>query len=257
MACGLGLFPPALPAAPPAGYYLVWSDEFNGTALDPTKWWVWDQPDRSGYTTPDAVTEGGGYLTLHTYTTNGVNYSPILSTDGFFRPRYGYTESSVQFNGSPGMFSDFWIQSAINGVFLNDPAASGAEVDICEHRVTDAADVDDLSGEVTIDLHWNGYGSAEKTASSGLTGSGLGTGFHTYGLLWSSNNYNVSIDGVSTWTTNVGIAQRTEILMLSSEVDSNSFCGIVPTGGYGNFLASTTSSRTCPRWRGSTRCSAT
>ena len=30
-------------------------------------------------------------------------------------------------------------------------------------------------------------------------------------------------------------------ILLSSEVDSNSFCGIVPTGGYGSFLVSTTS----------------
>lgn len=229
-------------ASPPPGYYLVWSDEFNGTSLDPTKWWVWNQPDRSGYTTPDAATVGGGFLTLHTYTTNGVHYSPIISSDARFRPWYGYLESSVEFNGSPGMFSDYWIQSPDNGAFIGDPADSGAELDICEHRATDANDVDDISGMVTIDLHWNGYTSGiEKTASSGLVGSGLGTGFHTYGLLWNSTNYSVSIDGTPTWSTNVGVSQRTEIFMLSSEVDSNSFCGIVPSNGYGNFQASTTS----------------
>ncbi len=229
-------------ADPPPGYYLVWSDEFNGTSLDPTKWWVWDQPDRSGFTVPEAATVGGGYLTLHTYTTNGANYSAIISSDARFRPWYGYLESSVEFNGSPGMFSDFWVQSPDNGVFLNDPADSGAELDICEHRVTTTNNVGDISGMVTIDLHWNGYTSGiEKTAGSGLVGSGLGTGFHTYGLLWNSTNYTVSIDGAPAWNTNVGIAQRTEIIMLSSEVDSNSFCGIVPSNGYGNFQASTTS----------------
>src|SRR5208282_5916624 len=97
-----------------------------------------------------------------------------------------------------------------------------------------------ISGMVTIDLHWDGYGSSEKSASSGLVGSGLGTGFHTYGCLWNSSSYNVSIDGVPTWSTNVGVSQRTEIILLSCEVDSNSFCGIVPSGGYGNFLTSTT-----------------
>ena len=44
------------PAAPPAGYYLVWGDEFNGSALDPSKWWVWNSLDRSGYTVPEAFT---------------------------------------------------------------------------------------------------------------------------------------------------------------------------------------------------------
>ena len=124
---------------------------------------VWVGIDRSGYTDPDAVTEGGGYLTLHTYTTNGVNYSPIISSDARFRMRYGYTESSVEFNGSPGMFSDFWLQSPDNGAIIGDPAASGAEIDVCEHRATDANDADDISGMVTIDLHWDGYTSGVGT----------------------------------------------------------------------------------------------
>jgi len=229
------------PAAPPAGYYLVWGDEFDGTSLDPTKWWAWDQPDRSGYAVPQAVTVGGGYLTITTYSTNSLNYSAIVSSDGRFRARYGYTEASVEFNGSPGMFSDFWINSANNGEFVGDPAAEGAEVDVCEHRVTTTNNMGDLSGQVTIDLHWDGYTTGiEHTGTSGLVGSGLGTGFHTYGLLWNNTNYNVSIDGTPMWSTNAGISQRTEVIMLSCEVDSNSFCGIVPTNGYGNFLTSIT-----------------
>jgi len=227
-------------AAPPPGYYLVWSDEFNGSSLDPTKWWVWNTPDRSGYSVPQAVTVGNGCMTITTYTTNSANYSAIVSSDGFFRARYAYWEASVAFNGSPGMFSDFWLQSANNGEFIGDPAASGAEIDICEHRDTDATKTDNISGQVTIDIHWDGYTNNEKSASSGLVGSGLGTGFHTYGLLWNSTNYNVSLDGVPTYSTNAGISERTEILLFSSEVDSNSFCGIVPPGGYGNFLVSTT-----------------
>lgn len=227
-------------AAPPPGYYLVWGDEFNGTSLDPTKWWVWNQPDRSGYSVPQAATVGGGYLTITTYTTNGANYSAIVSSDGFFRERFGYVEASVEFNGSAGMFSDFWLQSAINGDFIGYPAAEGAEIDICEHRETDANDVDNISGQVTIDLHWDGYGNYKKSTTAGLVGSGLGTGFHTYGLLWNSTNYNVSIDSTLTYTTNAGVSDRTEIILFSSEVDSNSFCGIVPPGGYGNFLVSTT-----------------
>jgi hypothetical protein len=230
-------------AVPPAGYYLVWSDEFNGASLDPTKWWVWEGINSSGYTTPAAVTVSGGYMTIATYTENGTNYSAIISSDGLFRERYGYTEASVKFNGSPGMFSDFWLQSPDNtGVITGDPAAEGSELDICEHRATDASNIDNISGEVTIDLHWNGYTSGiEKTATSGLVGSGLGAGFHTYGLLWNSTNYNVSIDGVQTWSTNIGVSDRTETVMFSSQISSNSFCGVVPAGGYGGFLVSTTS----------------
>lgn len=37
---GCGFAPPSL-AAPPAGYYLVWSDEFNESSLDTTKMDYW------------------------------------------------------------------------------------------------------------------------------------------------------------------------------------------------------------------------
>jgi hypothetical protein len=230
-------------AAPPPGYYLVWNDEFNGTSLDPTKWWVWVGVNSSGYTTPNAVTVTNGYLTINTYTDSGINYTAIISSDARFRERYGYTEASVEFNGSPGMFSDFWVQSPDNtGTVVGNPAAEGMELDICEHRAADASNLDNISGEVTIDLHWDGYtNGVEKTATSGLVGSGLGTGFHTYGLLWNNAGYTVSIDGAATWTTNVGISDRTEFVMFSSQVSSNSFCGIVPTGGYGDLGVSTTS----------------
>jgi autotransporter-associated beta strand protein len=229
-------------AAPPDGYYLVWADEFNGSSLDPTKWWVWYGINSSGFTTPDAVTVAGGYLTITTYTSNGTHYTAIISGDARFRARYGYWESSVEFNGSPGMFSDFWLQSPDNtGVIVGDPAATGTEIDVCEHRVTDNGNADDISGQVTIDLHWDGYTSGvKKSATSGLVGSGLGSGFHTYGFLWDSVNYGFSIDGVQTWSTNAGISHRTEFLMFSSQVASNSFCGIVPPAGYGDFLVSTT-----------------
>src|ERR1035441_5919030 len=70
------------PAAPPPGYYLVWAEEFNGTSLDGGKWWAWVGPSRDAVNTPDAVTVGGGYLTLTTYTVNGTDYSAILSSDG-------------------------------------------------------------------------------------------------------------------------------------------------------------------------------
>lgn len=232
----------AVLAAPPPGYYEVWGDEFNGSSLDSSKWWVWNQPDRSGYSTPAAVTEANGYLTIHCYSTNGQNYSAIISSDGFFRARYGYLESSIEFNGSPGMFSDFWINSPNNGEVPGNVAAEGAEVDVCEHRATDASNADNISGQVTIDIHWNGYTNANEQSINGpLVGSGLGAGFHTYGLLWTTNNYAVAIDGTNQLNTNFGVSGRTEIILLSCEVDSNSFCGIVPTNGYGNFLVSTTS----------------
>jgi beta-glucanase (GH16 family) len=234
------LMVPNASAAPPAGYYLVWADEFNGSSLDSAKWGAWNGPNRSGYNVPDAVTVGGGNLTITTYITNGTHYTGIISSDGRFRARYGYWEASIQFSGSPGMWSAFWLQSPNEGQFLGDPSASGAEIDICEYRNTDTGNVDNINGAVQTSVHWDGYSTDEKTSTSGLIGSGLGTGFHTYGLLWNNASYSFIFDGAQLWSTNAGLSDRTELILFSSEVASNYWAGIIPPGGYGNSLVSTT-----------------
>src|SRR5215469_15327122 len=52
-------------AAPPPGYYLVWSDEFNGSSLDTTKW-GYRLPGvfRDGYDTPGALSFNGSNLVI-------------------------------------------------------------------------------------------------------------------------------------------------------------------------------------------------
>lgn len=227
------------PADPPAGYYLVWSDEFNGSSLDGSKWWTWAGVNRDAINVADAVTVQGGYLTLTTYTTNGTDYSAILSSDGNFRFRYGYLESSIQFDTTAGMWSGFWLQSPNEGQFIGDTSASGAEIDIVEHRKTDANSVD-ISSYAQSTVHWDGYGAYTKQLNSGNIGSGLGTGFHTYGLLWSTTNYSFLIDGAQAWSTTTAHSDRTELIQLSSEVQNASWAGVIPPGGYGDFLTSTT-----------------
>ncbi len=231
---------PNASASPPPGYYLVWSDEFNGTSLDPTKWWAWIGPSESAVNTTDAINVSGGYLTITTYTTNAINYSAIISSDGLFRARYGYYESSILFSDTPGEWSAYWLQSPTEGEFIGDPSESGVEVDVCEHRYSDAGNVDVVSNSVQTSVHWDGYGTGEQTATSGLIGSGLGTGFHTYGFVWTTTNYSFAFDGTQEWNTTSGQSARTEILMFSQEVQSNGWAGITPAGGYGNLQTSTT-----------------
>ena len=227
-------------AAPPDGYYLVWADEFSGSSLDLAKWGAWVGPNRDAVNVADAVTVGGGHLTITTYTANGTHYSGIISSEGRFRADYGYYEASLEFNGSPGMFSGFWLNSPTTGRYIGDPSASGVEIDICEHRKTDTGNADDINNVVQTTVHWDGYSTDEKTVTSGNIGSGLGTGFHTYGFLWQHTNYSFTIDGTPQWSTAAALSDRTEVITLSSEVWSNSFAGIVPPGGYGDLLNSTT-----------------
>src|ERR1035438_1366233 len=163
----------------------------------------------------------------------------ILSTDGKFRYRYGYLEASIDFHTTPGMWSGFWLQSPTEGQFIGDPAASGAEIDVCEHRASDT-NGSNIDSFVQTTVHWDGYATDHQQRNSGNIGSGLGTGFHSYGCLWDSTNYFFLIDGVQQWATNAGHSDRTEFVLLSSEVQDAYWAGVVPPGGYGDFLTSTT-----------------
>ena len=228
------------PATPPPGYYLVWADEFNGTSLDPTKWWCWTGSSQGAVNTTDAVSVGGGCLTITTYTTNGTHYSAIISGDARFRAKYGYYESSVQFSDAPGEWSAFWIQSPTEGQIIGDPSQSGAEIDICEHRLDNSGNASNINSQVQTSVHWDGYSTDEQTVTSGLIGSGLGTNFHTYGFLWTTTNYSFTIDDASMWSATSGHSDRTEFFMFSQEVNTNGWAGITPAAGYGNLLTSTT-----------------
>lgn len=229
-------------AAPPAGYYQVWGDEFNGTSLDTTKWDYWLLGHRRDATNiANAVSVGGGYLTITTYTSNSVHYTAMVATDGTFRPRYGYWESSLQWANTNGMWSAFWFQSPTMGTYLSDPVVSGSEIDDSEHRYVDGS-TNNIANQVQVNIHWNGYGSSAQSSGSGNVGSGLASGFHTYGFLWTPSAYTFSIDGSTVYNGgSAPVSHSTEWAILSSEVDdtSTTWAGYIPPGGYGSLATST------------------
>jgi autotransporter-associated beta strand protein len=236
---------PALFAAPPAGYYLAWSDEFNNPTLDSTKWDYWLLGSRrQAVNVTNAVSLNGSNLVITTYTTNSTHYTGMIATDGTFRSRYGYWESSIKWSDSNGMWSAWWMQSPTMGTYLYDPFVSGSEIDIVEHRYVDGS-TNYIGGLVQNNIHWNGYGSAARSAGSGNIGSGLTNGFHTYGFLWTPAVYTLYVDGsnLRSWNyanNGVPVSQSTEWVILSSEVDnaSTTWAGYIPAGGYGNLGAS-------------------
>jgi beta-glucanase (GH16 family) len=228
---------PAAFAAPPAGYHLAWSDEFNGTALDTNKWDYWlPGRRRNAVNSPDAVSFNGSNLVITTYTSNQVHYSAFVATDRKFRPRYGYWEASIKWSDTNGTWSAFWMQSPTMGANHNDPQASGSEIDIAEHRYVDG-DSNNIASQVQVNIHWNGYGSATKSCGSGNVGAGLATGFHTYGFLWTTNAYAFQIDGSPVYHGGSSpVSHSPEWVILSSEVDDTStkWAGFIPAGGYGD-----------------------
>ena len=233
-------------AAPPAGYYQVWGDEFNGSSLDTTKWDYWLLGSRrDAVNTSAAVSVSGGVLTINTYTTNGTTYTAMVANDTTFRSRYGYWEASIKWGDTNGMWSAIWMQSPTMGTYLYDPFVSGSEIDISEHRSTDGGANGDIINVVQPNVHWNGYGGSAASSGGNNYGSGLGSGFHTYGFLWTPTDYTISIGGnpVRNWNYSVNgvpVSESTEWMVLSSEVQSGLWSGTTPSGGYGVLGTSTT-----------------
>ena len=227
---------------PGSGWQLLWSDEFNGTSLDTSKWAVATGTRRDAVNTASAVSESGGNLTITTYTSGGTNYTGFIGTSSGFKATYGYWEARINFQDSPGMWSAFWEQSPTIGNPLGNPAVAGTEIDNVEHRYTDGTN--NISNKAESNLHWDGYGTSEKNAGSGLEnnpgGTSLQGNFHLYAVQWSPSGYQFYIDGTQVWSTTQGVSQRSEFIYLTSEVQNNSWAGSIPSGGYGSLSSSQT-----------------
>ena len=235
----------------------MWSDEFNTTGLDLTRWgYRATGPRHDGILTPDAVSVGGGVLTIKTYTEAGRHYSGMIGTQSLgltgFEQTYGYFEARVKFNSAPGQWSAFWLQSPTFGGAVSDPAPAGVEMDIAEHRArcvtapppaapqACAADRD-ITNRIQRALIWDGYGPTSKSTvalSDPLPGLGNGS-WHTWALRWTPTGLTFYYDGAPLWFKTGPISRRSEYVVLSSEV-GRFFAGPIPSAGYGSRQTSTT-----------------
>ena len=228
---------------PGSGWQMLWSDEFNGTSLDTSKWNVYTGARRDAVNSASAVSVSGGNLVITTYTSGGTHYTGFIGTDRGFLATYGYWEARIKFHDSPGEWSAFWAFTFTVGNPIGNPGLAGTEIDIDEHRVTDGGA--DVSNKVMSTLHWDGYGADHKSVSSGPVNNPpssppLQDNYHLYGLEWSPTGYTFYLDGTPFWSTSQAVSHRSEFIYLTSEVQNHSWAGNIPPGGYGSLASSTT-----------------
>ncbi len=238
-------------------YRLTFEDTFDGNALDSTKWSIFEQgPRRDAIITPSAVSVGGGDLTISTFTENGTHFNAIVSTQDTFEQKYGYFEARIKFSSGPGMWSAFWLISEEmreGGNAERNPGRAdlfGSEIDIVEHRSQNFFETD-INDRVTAVVHVDGYLENHKAMQKDSDAATVSDGYHVYGVDWRETELRFYLDGELWWTVNRAEAERVgvnsnpisgveQFMLLSSEVQHQSWAGAVPQDGYGPLAQTTT-----------------
>jgi len=203
----------SLPLLPEGkSWKLAWSDEFEGTVLDQSKWEVLgDSKRRDGYwVKEDSYLDGQGNLLLRTKKDGDRYTCGAIRTRGKFEHRYGYWVCRCQFPKQPGHWPAFWLMGDGVGK-VGDGGRDGTEIDIMEKPWRD--------DRTTQNLHWDGYGKEHKSAGLQFRAPGLSEGFHTFGLYWTPEEYVFYVDGLESWRTSAGgVSQVPEFAKLTEEI---------------------------------------
>ena len=221
---------------------LVWSDEFDGDALDSTKWGGHfcgsgsENPTvrRGSYWTTDMATVTDGELHICTkYYPDGYNgngapgwYTCGIDTNNIFEPTYGYFEVRCILPKGCGLWSAFWMISdsmafASGYGEIEGSGIDGSEIDIFESAYYE----NKYPNRVASTVHYDGYGQwhNQKTICEPfLLNNNPYEEFNTYGLEWNKDWYIFYVNGIETGRTKFGgVTQVPEYLILSVEVGGN------------------------------------
>lgn len=221
-------------------FELVWSDEFDGTELDRSKWtYIWWETERKGgYWHEDMVSVENGNLVISSQYFDEplenyhydkwhdkINfdeykagwYTGAISSINLYEQKYGYFEVRCKLPAAYGLWSAFWMMNdKVEDV--DGSGRDGTEVDIFESFYYK----DHWWGNdcVVSGIHYDGYGEDHKGDSIGKTfiENDPYTQYNTYGLEWNENEYIFYLNGVETGRLNTGgVSQNPEYLLLTVE----------------------------------------
>jgi len=198
--------PPASPTPSPAGWRLLWSDEFDGpleTPIDRTKWVFdtggggWGNQELQTYTNrpQNARRSGDGHLVIEALREGLTGADGIpreftsarLKTQGVFAQTYGRFEARIKVPHGQGLWPAFWMLGA-------DIPTSGwpacGEIDIMEN-------IGREPGTVHGTLHGPGYSGASSmgAAFSLPAGQRFADEFHEFAVEWEPGVVRWYVDG--------------------------------------------------------------
>lgn len=177
--------PPVTPVVKPV-YELTWSDEFDGAAVDGTKWGfdlgnLGVNNEKEYYKAENAtVADGNLVITARKELVSGQPYtSARMTTLGKFSQTYGRIEARIKMPLGKGMWPAFWMLGE-NITTVSWPQCG--ELDIMEH-------VND-NNLIYGTMHWNVGGHV----SYGKTTTTTAGEYHVYALEWDKNEMRWYVD---------------------------------------------------------------
>jgi hypothetical protein len=177
---------------------LLWSDEFDGTAVDTSKWAIYNKADGTdSWFAPANVTVSGG--TLKIANKEETIYGGHWSGGGIeskYYPQYVYLESRIRHSAHDTcIWATWWTVGWKNGALVWPP-----EFDICEFQGPASTSTNKTPGQ------WYHY----LTSSGNATYKGASTTvdesqWHTYGVSWNATDSPIFyVDGVVSDTPGLG-----------------------------------------------------
>lgn len=210
-----------LPLGQTSGWQLIFQDDFEGTALDNTKWapqdlWCGIRNNELQAYRPENARVSGGLLHLVAekrsanlgycgQPTISKSYaSGIVITMDKFDQQYGYFEARIKVPKGNGLWPAFWMMP-----YHTWPP----EIDIMEilGRDTDT---------MYMTNHWGTASSPQKKESS-FSGIDFSADFHVFGAKWTSSDITWYVDGVQRFNSTSGIPSQPFFMMLNLAVGGN------------------------------------
>ena len=171
---------------------LVWSDEFDGTAINRKNWINetggngWGNNELQNYTTSpnNAIVKDGNLLIIARQESSGTrNYSSArLKTQGLQKFTYGKFEGRMKAPKEQGIWPAFWMLGSNIGS-VGWPKCG--EIDIMEHV--------SLSSNINGTMHWQNA-SETYEYKGGSTPCNIEE-YHIYGVEWDAKSIKWFMDG--------------------------------------------------------------
>ncbi len=194
--------PQVMPLGVPGNWALVFSDEFDGTSLDQTKWnhnWL-GNPNQ--ITKPINSAELAAYDPAQVSVANGslqltaIRSTVVASNGQTYQYRSGLVESSKTFNFVYGAFETrVWMPGGTTAIPYNWGATwlNGDHNSWPDHGENDV--MENLSGGPTVHYHFGSPDIDGKVNPPSIAPGGWSNSWHTYACVWNASGADYYYDG--------------------------------------------------------------